>query len=245
MTKKHILIVAEKGWITNKLGNYLEKAGYLVSILERGEQVTAFIRQDPPNLIIMDIILQDTTALEVYLKIRRFSNIPVLMFTGETERINRLIIFELGSGEYIFKPFTPKEIVARVKLVLSRTYFCSSEKKPAKGILELNEDTRQVFINDHDLKLTSREFDLLRVMLAEPNQIFTREQLMIRLHPYDFTNDPGNERIIDSHIKNLRKKIAAILPNKVVVSSVYGIGYKLAPMILRSQRRIKVNKKKS
>ena len=224
MTKQQILIVEDEEKIAQLLKDYMEKAGYSLSLLDRGDKVIPFIKKNMPDLILLDIMLPGMDGMEVCREIRKFSNVFIIMVTARQEEIDRIIGLELGADDYICKPFSPREVVARVKAVLRRVHPKKAEKKFSAGALELNEDTRQVIINDQELELTPSEFGLLRVMLTHPNRVFPRGELLNLVQGYNFD---GYDRTIDTHIKNLRKKIAALLPDKDIISSVYGVGYKL------------------
>ncbi|MEW5801702.1 MAG: response regulator [bacterium] len=224
MTRHHILVVEDEGKIAQLLKDYLEKAGYSVSVLDRGEQVIPFIKKSMPDLILLDIMLPGMDGMEVCREVRKFSNVFIIMVTARQEEIDRIVGLELGADDYIGKPFSPREVVARVKAVLRRMHPKQEEKKLTAGALELNEDTRQVTIHDQALELTPSEFGLLKVMLTHPNRVFPRSELLNLVQGYEFD---GYDRTVDTHVKNLRKKIAILLPNKDVISSVYGVGYKL------------------
>lgn len=145
------------------------------------------------------------------------------MITAKVEEIDRLLGLELGADDYICKPFSPREVVARVKAVLRRARPEQDETILSKGPILLNEETRQVMVNRQELKLTPSEFKLLKVMMAHPNRVFSRNDLVNLVQGYEFE---GYDRTIDTHIKNLRKKIAVLLPDKEIITSIYGEGYK-------------------
>jgi len=156
-------------------------------------------------------------------EIRKFSSVPIIMITAKVEEIDRLLGLELGADDYICKPFSPREVVARVKAVLRRARPEQDETILSKGPILLNEETRQVMVNRQELKLTPSEFKLLKVMMAHPNRVFSRNDLVNLVQGYEFE---GYDRTIDTHIKNLRKKIAVLLPDKEIITSIYGEGYK-------------------
>ncbi len=178
------------------------------------------------QLILLDLMLPGTDGTEICREIRKFSNVPIIMVTAKVEEIDRIIGLEIGADDYVCKPFSPKEVVARVKAVLRRFFSQSSGKILQAGAIRLNKDTYQVTADDNKLDLTPNEFAILKVMLAQPERVFSRAQLINRVQGYDFD---GYERTVDFHIKNLRKKLAAHLPNQDIIRSVYGVGYKLAP----------------
>jgi two-component system response regulator BaeR len=162
--------------------------------------------------------------MEVCREIRKFSAIPILMLTARVRETDRVLGLEMGADDYICKPFSPREVVARVKAVLRRGQPIPKWKILKEGEIELHEETRQVMICGQEIQLTPIEFGLLKVMMAQPKRIFPRNELINNVQGYGFE---GYDRTVDTHIKNLRKKIAAILPDQEVIHSVYGVGYKL------------------
>jgi two-component system response regulator BaeR len=223
MTREHVLIVEDERKIADLLRDYLSNAGFKVSCLERGERVVSHVKQNPPALILLDIMLPGMDGTEVCRKIREFSNIPILMITAKVEEVDRIVGLELGADDYICKPFSPREVVARVKAVLRRAYSQPEATKLDVGLISLDENSRQVTVNDHPLNLTPSEFGLLKIMMSHPNRVFSRSELLDKVQGYQFE---GYDRTIDTHIKNLRKKIAAKLSDREVICTVYGIGYK-------------------
>lgn len=223
MRKRHILIILKKGKICQMLTDCLEKQEFFISHLELAVQVIPFIKKESPNLIIMDILLTDMSSLDLYLKIRRFSKIPILLITPQDEEMDLFTLLELGQGESIHRHLAPQEIAAYAVTVLRRHRLPPARNDRDKWNLELNEITRQILINGNELKLTSREFDLLKVMLMEPKHTFSRDELMNLIKGYSLKN----ERTLDTHIKNLRKKIAVFFPDEEIICSVYGVGYRL------------------
>ncbi|MBF0508354.1 MAG: response regulator [Deltaproteobacteria bacterium] len=224
MKQQHILIIEDERKIVELLRDYLEKSGYRVSCLDRGDTAIPYIKQQMPDLILLDIMLPGRNGMEICKEVRTFSNVPVIMITARVEEIDRLLGLELGGDDYICKPFSPREVVARVRAVLRRANSDQPEKKLVIGSLALAETTHQVTVNNQELKLTPSEFRLLKVMMSHPNRVFSRNDLINLAQGYDFE---GYDRTIDTHIKNLRKKIAELLPGQEIISSIYGIGYKL------------------
>lgn len=220
----HILIVEDEVKIRELLRDYLVAEGFRVSCLERGDVVVPFVRINQPDAILLDILLPGMDGIEVCRRVRGFSAVPILMLTARVEEIDRLRGLEIGADDYICKPFSPREVVARVKAVLRRVHPVQKGKIFKAGEIELHEETRQVMVCGQVIKLTPVEFGLLKVMLTRPNRLFSRSELINHVQGCDFE---GYDRTVDTHIKNLRKKIAAILPDEEVIHSVYGIGYKL------------------
>ncbi|MCX5826719.1 MAG: response regulator [Deltaproteobacteria bacterium] len=221
----HILIVEDEHKIAVLLQDYLEKAGYSATVLNRGDQVLGRIKRNPPDLMLLDIMLPGMDGVEVCRETRKFSTVPIIMITAKVEELDRLIGLELGADDYICKPFSPREVVARVKAVLRRTHPEPAGKQLAVGPLVLDENTYQVKVRGSELDLTPSEFRLLQVLMSKPGRVFPRDELLVRAQGYDCE---GYDRTIDSHIKNLRKKIALHLPDHEVIHTVYGVGYKLS-----------------
>jgi len=226
MSNRHILVVEDETKLAALLKDYLERADYRVTCVERGDQVISFAKRHDLDLILLDLMLPGMDGMEVCRELRKISTVPVIMITARVEEIDRLLGLELGADDYICKPYSPREVVARVKAVLRRTHAQPSEKRLSSGGIELNQDTHQVWIMGNEIKLTPSEFKLLRVVMAHPGRVFSRAELVNLVQGYEFE---GYERTIDSHIKNLRKKIAAAGMESDVILSVYGEGYKLCP----------------
>ncbi|MCP4722873.1 MAG: response regulator [Desulfobacteraceae bacterium] len=225
MSNEHLLIVEDEPDIAQILGDYLAREGYRVSLLDSGEKVIPFVKKENPSMILLDIMIPKVDGKTICREIRKFSDVPVIMITARVEEVDRIIGFELGADDYICKPFSPREVVARVNAVLRRT--C---KKPREneilsaGPIQLNRTSRMAIVNENELNLTPSEFEIFSVLMGSPNRVFTRAQLIEKVQGYSFD---GYERTIDFHIKNLRKKIAANLPGKKIIQSAYGFGYKL------------------
>ena len=226
MVHGRILVVEDEPKIAQLLGDYLRQAGYGVTILGRGDQVVAQMRQTMPDLVLLDILLPGKDGMAVCREIRAFSNVPIMMLTARVEEVDRLVGLELGADDYVCKPFSPREVVARVKAVLRRSRSTAAFERLTAGPVELDLDARQVRINGQDVKLTPNEFGLLKVLMSQPNRVFTRGDLVQRVQGYAYD---GYERTIDTHIKNLRRKIAEQLPSREVIRTVYGAGYRFDP----------------
>lgn len=226
MTTHHsILIVEDETKIAELLRDYLKAASFAVSCLYQGDGVVSAVKENPPDLILLDVMLPGKDGMEICRAIRKFSSVPIIMITARIEEIDRLIGLELGADDYICKPFSPREVVARVKAVLRRVHPEPDAKSLTAGPIRLNEETHQVTIDDEDLKLTPSEFGLLKVMMTHPGRVFSRNELINKVQGYDFD---GYDRTIDSHVKNLRKKIDSRLPGQEIISTVYGVGYKFS-----------------
>ncbi|HCY86174.1 MAG TPA: two-component system response regulator BaeR [Desulfobacteraceae bacterium] len=220
----HILIVEDEEKIALLIRDYLEAEGFVTTILDRGDLVESYIAKTPVDLILLDVMLPGKDGLTLCRDIRKTSSLPVIMLTARVSEIDRLVGLELGSDDYICKPFSPREVVARVKAVLRRTSPPARETEIAIGPLALNEDRHTCTVDNKEVTLTPNEFGILRLLMAHPGKVFSRSELLDKVQGYHFE---GYERTVDSHVKNLRKKLAARLPKVQLILSVYGIGYKL------------------
>jgi two-component system response regulator BaeR len=221
---QRVLVVEDEADIAGVVLDYLRHAGYAAEHAADGRTALERILQAPPDLTVLDIILPGLDGLEVLRQARRATNNPVILLTARVEEVDRLIGLELGADDYICKPFSPREVVARVKAVLRR----SAAPRPApRSPLVLDTQAWQATLHGTPLALTRREFRLLRVLSGQSGRIFSRAQLLDLA--YDDTLDV-NERAIDSHIKNLRKKLrAADGTGHDWIRSVYGVGLAFDP----------------
>jgi two-component system response regulator BaeR len=218
-----ILIVEDEPKLAALLADYLKASGFEVSTLFEGTQVEAWVRGNKPNLIILDIMLPGRDGMEICKAIRTFSRVPIIILTARVEEIDRLLGLELGADDYICKPFSPREVVARVKAVLRRTR--DGQTIQAQGLV-LDDHTYKATLNNRDLQLTAVEFKLLKLLMDHPCRIFSRQQIMEKIyHEERFVSD----RTVDSHIKKLRRKIETIDPQTTLIQSVYSVGYKFDP----------------
>ncbi|SHL03398.1 two-component system, OmpR family, response regulator BaeR [Desulfatibacillum alkenivorans DSM 16219] len=219
-----ILIVEDEPKIAEGLAAYLKNAGFRTHCLDRGDRVARFVRQESPDLVLLDIMLPGKDGMEVCKELRSFSQVPIIMLTARVEEIDRLLGLELGADDYVCKPFSPREVVARVKAVLRRSNPPREEsKRIVEGPVILDEDSREVRVAGALLKLTPSEFMILKVMMSRPNRVFSRNELLDLAIGSQFE---GYDRTIDSHIRNLRKKIKDALPDLECIHSIYGAGYK-------------------
>lgn len=216
-----ILVVEDEPKLANLLRDYLEQAGYAPHCLGNGREVVPWVRDQAPDLVLLDLMLPGKDGMEVCKEIRSFSVVPIVMVTARVEEIDRLLGLELGADDYICKPFSPREVVARVKAVLRRA---GGQRAPAGHGLSLDKDRFQATLHGRDLELTAIEFQMLHILAGNPGRIFSRSQLMDRIYT---DKRVVSERTIDSHVKKLRRKIAAAAPDEEWIHSLYGVGYKL------------------
>lgn len=217
---KVILIVEDEEKLASLLSDYLQQAGFETHSLADGLAVVPWVREHGPDLVLLDLMLPGRGGLDICKELRSFSTLPVIMTTARIEEIDRLLGLELGADDYICKPFSPREIVARVKAVLRRTGGTANIQSSG---LVMDESRYQAILNGLDLELTAVEFKLLRFLAANAGRIFGRQQLMDRIYPDERI---VSDRTIDSHIKKLRKKISASGSGEELIHSVYGVGYK-------------------
>lgn len=219
----NILIVEDEPKLASLLSDYLRASGFEPFCLSNGAEVVPWFREHKPDLILLDLMLPGRDGMEVCKDIRAFSRVPIIMVTARIEEIDRLLGLELGADDYICKPFSPREVVARVKAVLRRTR--DGQTIQAQGLV-LDEHRYKAILHNHDLELTSVEFKLLLFLIANPGRIYGRQQLMDKIYPDERS---VSDRTIDSHIKKLRRKIEAVDPEAKLIHSVYGVGYKFEP----------------
>ena len=222
---KTILVVDDEPKIVKLVRDYLERAGFFVRVATDGRTALSLARTEKPDLMVLDLGLPQLDGLDVTRELRRVSNLPVIMLTARSEESDKLIGLELGADDYITKPFSPKELVARVRVVLRRmeTTLITPEILHAAD-LTLDLPRMQVSAEGRGIEeLTPTEFLLLAEMARYPGRVFTRSQLLEAIHGVAFES---YERAIDAHVKNIRRKIEPRPPEPKYVLTVYGIGYK-------------------
>jgi len=219
-----ILIVEDEEKIAGLLEDYLQKlGGYRTRWVARGDEALAAFREASPDLVLLDLMLPGQSGLEVCKAIRAQSRVPIIMVTALVEEIDRLLGLELGADDYICKPFSPREVVARVKAVLRRSG-AGHAGNAAAGV-QVDRGRHAASINGTELKLSPVEFALLGHLAAHPGQVFSRDQLMNAIYSdYRIVSD----RTVDTHVKNLRRKLEEAQPGVGLIESVYGVGYRLA-----------------
>ncbi len=219
-----ILVVDDEAKIVKQARDYLEKGGFRVVSAADGKTALAVARHERPDLIVLDLNLPELDGLDVCRALRRESDVPLIMLTARVDEADRLIGLELGADDYITKPFSPRELVARARAVLRRTQ--GGTRQPGlirAGELEIDLHGHRVTRGGEPINLTRAEFNLLAVLAQHPGQTFSREQLLSRLHGIVYE---GYDRSVDAHIKNLRHKLEPDLAEPRYVLTVYGVGYK-------------------
>jgi two-component system, OmpR family, response regulator BaeR len=217
-----ILIVEDEPKLASLLADYLHAAGFRTRTIGDGRKVVAAVRTAPPALVLLDLMLPGRDGLEICRELRGFTELPIIMVTARVEELDRLLGLELGADDYVCKPFSPREVVARVKAVLRR----QARAEPAGGVpgLVIDPQAYRATLDDVALELTPVEFRLLETLAAHPGRVYSRVGLLERL--YD-DHRVVSDRTVDSHVKNLRRKLAAAAPGRDLVQSVYGVGYRL------------------
>jgi two-component system response regulator BaeR len=220
-----IMIVEDEPKIAALLADYLQAhGGYRTHLVRRGDEVMRHFHSAPPDLVLLDLMLPGMDGIEVCKRLRAESAVPIIMVTARVEEIDRLLGLELGADDYICKPFSPREVVARVKAVLRRSTY-SEAGLPGRGLL-IDSERYLASYDGAPLDLTPVEFALLKTLQASPGRVFSREQLMNDMYSdYRVVSD----RAVDTHVKNLRRKLEVAAPGLELIESVYGLGYRYAP----------------
>ena len=222
-----VLVVDDEPEIVRVLRGYLERAGFGVLAAYSGPEALRIARQERPDLVILDLMLPEIDGLDVCRVLRKESDIPIIMLTARVDETDKLIGLELGADDYITKPFSPREVVARVRTVLRRIHPGMPAGAPGTltvGELRLDRAQHTVLVGERPVELTPSEFEILSLMLNSPGRVFTREQLLEATQGGTYE---GYERTIDTHIKNLRQKIEAAPRRPEYLLTVHGVGYKI------------------
>jgi DNA-binding response OmpR family regulator len=224
-TSESILIVEDESSIASFVALYLKNAGYSVRTVAKGAEALDQVSSDPPSLTILDLMLPDIDGIEVCRRIRKTSDVPILMLTARDEDVDKIIGLEVGADDYMTKPFNPRELVARVKSILRRS---TPERRQAEsavlrhGDLSIDAGRREVRVGEEEIQLAPKEFDLLWELLDHRGLVLTRDQLLERVWGYTFA---GDTRTVDVHVRQLRRKLGDASP----IVTVWGVGYKVSP----------------
>ncbi len=222
-----ILVVDDEPAVVDLIVYNLTKAHYQTITAGNGRQAIELARQAQPDLILLDLMLPEIDGLDICRELRRTSQVPIIMITARGEEVDRVIGLELGADDYLAKPFSMRELLARVKAVLRRTQHGVASSNSilwGPGNLRLDIESREVFGDSYPLALTRLEFDLLYVLLLNANRVMTRERLLEQVWGYDFA---GDTRAVDSAIKRLRASLRAVSPEADAIEAVRGLGYRL------------------
>ncbi|MBM3123472.1 MAG: response regulator transcription factor [Chloroflexi bacterium] len=224
---QRILVVDDEPAVTDLLAYNLRKAHFEISIASDGRAALRLAGEFNPDLILLDLMIPEVDGLDVCRELRKSNNVPIIMITARGEETDRVVGLELGADDYVTKPFSVRELMARVKAVLRRVENKASGSSTilsAEGGLRMDVERREVIVNDAPLELTRLEFDLLHRLLINPGRVLTRERLLEQAWGYDFV---GDTRAVDSAVKRLRAKLRAASPQADCIESVRGLGYRI------------------
>lgn len=228
----HILIVEDEPKLAQLLADYLRLEGYEVSVLNEGTGAVDFVRERSPDFIILDLMLPGVDGLTICREVRRFSDVPIMMLTAKVDEIDRLVGLELGADDYVCKPFSTREVVARVKIILRRVQARPAEAPPAQvdsnqlsyRSVVLHPDRFHCEAGGQSVELTPVEFRMLQALISRPGYVLSRDRLM----EVSYTDSRiVSDRTIDTHVKNLRRKLQQALGEEELLHSIYGVGYKV------------------
>lgn len=220
---KRVLVVEDEEKIAQLLQDYLQGSGYQTHWIAHGDEVVEWVREASPDLVLLDLMLPGKDGIEICRELRTFTQVPIIMVTARVEEIDRILGLEIGANDYICKPFSPREVVARVKVLFRTLAALQPVNSVADELIVLDGDRMSVTVAGHPLEVTPVEFRLLNTLVGQPGRIFSRAQLMENLYE---DNRIVTDRTIDSHVKNLRKKLSAHYSDAELIRSVYGVGYK-------------------
>lgn len=225
----HVLIIEDEAKIAQILVDYFEREGFTCSTLDHGSTAVAHIKATPPDFIVLDLMLPGKDGISICREVRQFSQVPILMLTAKGDEIDRLLGLQLGADDYVCKPFSPREVVTRAKTIMRRVQGATPPDKASHSYKDISvyTDRHVCLVQDTPIDLTPVEFRLLCTLVASPERVFSRNQLMVAAY------DDGrivSDRTIDSHVKNLRKKLA-LHTREAMLHAIYGVGYKLTQAI--------------
>ena len=223
-----VLLVEDDPHTVEVVSLYLRRDGHVVLSARDGLAGIQLFRESQPDLVLLDLMLPGVDGLEVCRTLRAESNVPIVMLTARVEEEDRVAGLELGADDYITKPFSLRELSARIRAVLRRTSQDAAERSPAAlthGQISLDSQSRTASVGTAALRLTPTEFRLLTLLLREPGKVFTRDQIIDRVFGYDFD---GFDRTVDSHVSSLRRKLDAAAGGRRYIHTVYGVGYRLS-----------------
>lgn len=220
---KKILIVEDEPDLATLIFDYASSHGFAPHIIHNGTQALNYLKENPVDFLILDLMLPGLDGLSLCRELRTFSSLPVIMVTAKVEEIDRILGLEIGADDYLCKPFSPRELMARVKAIFKRIEAHSAPSTNASADLEIDEQAHRISLQGQVLELTRSEYLILRHFASHVGQVFSRAQLL------DIADQDGldtSDRAIDSHIKNLRKKLHQIAPDAAPIHSIYGLGYR-------------------
>jgi two-component system response regulator BaeR len=218
-----LFIVEDEPELAALVADYAAAAGYRATVFGDGALALAAIRRQAPALVVLDLMLPGLDGLSLCREVRRFSQVPIVMVTARVEEIDRLLGLELGADDYLCKPFSPRELIARIKAILRRVPQPAAASTPPT--VQVDEAARRIAIHGRALELTPTEYGILAALARRPGQVFSRAQLLDAAREGNANLDV-TDRAIDSHVKNLRRKLDAVLPGTEAIHSIYGLGYR-------------------
>jgi DNA-binding response OmpR family regulator len=228
MTMK-VLVVDDDEKILKVLTAYLLKEGYTIETARTGWEAVKKVQQLQPDLVLLDVMLPELDGWGVCKEVRRSSDVPIIMLTARDAEADRIIGLEIGADDYVTKPFSPREVIARIRAIARRMQKPRTQGSAAGrlqvGDIVLRRDSHSLFVKDSPVDVTPTEYKLLELFMSHPGQVFSRLQLIEKVQGYAFE---GYERTVDSHIKNLRKKLGDSSGDPGYIKTIYGVGYKLA-----------------
>ncbi|MCP3027456.1 response regulator transcription factor [Halobacillus sp. A5] len=223
--KRTIGVVEDDPNIRDIVSAYLDKEGYRVEALDTAEKAWEFFQQSPPDLWVLDIMLPGIDGYEFCKRIRQTSEVPIIIISAKDEEVDKILGLELGGDDYLTKPFSPRELVARVKRQLKRWTVMKPEEKEEDtaiikaGLLSLNETERSAYFHGKEVEVTTKEYDLLKILAEQENRAYSREELLIKVWGDDYF---GSDRAVDDLVKRIRKKM-----KDLPLETVWGHGYRL------------------
>tara|TARA_Y100000590_G_scaffold431207_1_gene545726 strand:+ start:4090 stop:4782 length:693 start_codon:yes stop_codon:yes gene_type:complete len=221
-----LLLVDDDPDLLYTLERYLQQSGYSTVTANNGKSAINIFEAEKPQAALIDVMMPELDGFEVVKKIRSVSSIPIILLTARSDETDKIVGLELGADDYVTKPFSPREVVARLKAIMRRGNQNQQELK-SKIIIDeitIDKNTRSVMRGESEIQLTKTEFDILITLMESPGQVFTRDQIIDRVLGYTYE---GFERTIDAHVRNLRKKIEPDSNNPTYIKTVFGVGYKI------------------
>ncbi len=222
-----VLVVDDEPMVLEVVSTYLQRDGFRVTTASSGAEALAAVDRDPPDLLVLDVMLPEIDGFDLLARIRRSSDMPVILLTARTEEPDRVLGLELGADDYVVKPFSPRELAARVRSVLRRAQPRKMEAALEYGDLVINGITREVTLAGEVIPTTPKEFDLLAFLAASPRQVFSRAQLLEQV--WDSSADYQDPSTVTVHIRRLRQKLEADAENPRWLHTVWGVGYRFEP----------------
>ena len=227
MNPLKILVIEDEPKIAQLLVDYLQRDGFQVSVLSEGTHAVETIRERAPDFLILDLMLPGKDGLAICREVRQFSSLPIMILTAKIDEIDRLIGLELGADDYVCKPFSPREVVARVRTIqrrLQQQPAAATDNELSYRTIKLDLERYTCSVQGKRIELTPVEFKMLHGFMSQPGRVFSRDQLMDMCYPDERV---VSDRTIDTHVKNLRKKLAQSVDEEELIHSIYGVGYKI------------------